>query len=323
MNTLFRSTILKSTGADAIASEEVLQSLWKGYGEIRRITLAGGACRSVIAKHIHFPVLSGKDKKSAGVSSHQRKLKSYNVEAAWYNRWSRLCTNECRVPACLAVAKQKNDLVIVLEDLDTAGYPRRSSDPSWAEMTAGLQWLAEFHATFMGIAPEDLWKVGTYWHLDTRPDELKALSDPSLRSVAGRIDMQLKKTIQTIVHGDAKLQNFCFTENGSGVAAVDFQYTGGGCGMKDVAYFAASCVHEDECARWEDDILDTYFTAMAKAMTRRNSSVDPATVEAAWRPLYHLAWVDFHRFYKGWSGYRFPKEGYSERLSRKVIDQFY
>ena len=80
--------------------------------------------------------------------------------------------------------------------------------------------------------------MGTYWHLDTRPEEFEKIEHKQLKSKAHRIDEILKECeFQTIVHGDAKLANFCFSEHGEGVAAVDFQYVGRGCGMKDVTYF--------------------------------------------------------------------------------------
>gem|GEM_PF-6732341 len=47
---------------------------------------------------------------------------------------------------------------------------------------------------------------------------------------------------QTLVHGDAKHDNFCLAARANGAAAVDFQYVGRGPGIKDVAYFLASCL---------------------------------------------------------------------------------
>ena len=61
-----------------------------------------------------------------------------------------------------------------------------------------LSWLAHFHATFMGKNPEGLWKIGTYWHLDTRPDELEALEDLSLKKAAPLIEIILLTTFVVI-----------------------------------------------------------------------------------------------------------------------------
>ena len=141
-------------------------------------------------------------------------------------------------------------------------------------------WLAHFHATFMGETPDGLWEVGSYWHLDTRPDELEALDDVHLKQAAGEIDALLRAArFQTFVHGDAKLANFCFSEDGTQVAAVDFQYVGGGCGMKDVAYFIGSCLYEEDCERHEAALLGfisvhwgMHSKTAAGMLTRRRSS---------------------------------------------------
>ena len=125
----------------------------------------------------------------------------------------------------------------MLEDIDAAGFPERRRDPGPGGIDACLRWLAAFHARFLGVAPDGLWKNGTYWHLATRQDELAAIEDPELREAAPLLDQKLRACVfQTLVHGDAKPANFCFARGGSSVAAVDFQYVGGGCGMKDVAY---------------------------------------------------------------------------------------
>ena len=65
--------------------------------------------------------------------------------------------------------------------------------------------LANFHAIFLSKQPLDLWTIGTYWHLDTRPEELQCLKDNDLKNAAKLIDQKLPASpFQTIVHGDAK-----------------------------------------------------------------------------------------------------------------------
>ena len=178
-----------------------------------------------------------------------------------------------------------------------------------------LAWLAQFHASYLGKVPDGLWEVGTYWHLATRPQELAALDDQSLSAAAPAIDEKLNACAhKTFVHGDAKLANFCFAKDGQ-VAGVDFQYVGGGCGMKDVAYFVGSCLDESACERLEAQILDTYFAHLQSELKERNDAL-----EAEWRSLYRVAWADFHRFLKGWSPGHWKLNSYSERVTAEVIN---
>jgi thiamine kinase-like enzyme len=213
-------------------------------------------------------------------------------------------------------------MFILLEDLDHSGFPTRLSQVSMGDVKTCLSWLAHFHALFMGQSPDNLWEEGTYWHLATRPDELQALQDSSLKQAATIIDRTLRESpFQTFVHGDAKLANFCFSDDGKDVAAVDFQYVGGGCGMKDVVYFIGSCLDERQCQQHEVTLLDFYFDALKKALAIYHENINPNDVEHHWRPLYHVAWTDFHRFIKGWSPGHWKINGYSEKIAREVILQ--
>lgn len=322
MKNTIHDLILTATGAKTANRLTVIQRLWSGYGEIVRYGLTGCDRGSVIVKHVK---LAGQGSHPCGWNtdlSHQRKLRSYQVEMAWYSHWSGYCDEHCRVPVCLSSAALDADLVMVLEDLDAVGFPQRRSRVSASELHACLNWLANFHASFLGEQPIELWPTGTYWHLQTRPDEWQALSDQPLKNAATAIDQILRDCrYQTFVHGDAKLANFCFSSDGKQVAAVDFQYVGGGCGMKDVAYFIDSCLSEAECERQESHLLDVYFQALKQAMNRKQPLLDAADVEQEWRALYPLAWTDFHRFLKGWSTGHWPSDSYSERVARRVITQ--
>lgn len=320
MNDQFREAILKSSGATDLVETEIIQSLWSGYGKIVRYELVGAEHKNVVAKLVRSPNESQHPRGWNSDRSHERKLKSYQVEAAWYSSWSDRCSEYCRVPLCFALETHDDDSLMVLEDLDEAGFPVRKSEVSRPEIDACLSWLANFHATFMGEKPTGIWDQGTYWHLNTRPDELAVLDDLALKQAAPRIDEILSNSpFQTFVHGDAKLANFCFSSDGKRVAAVDFQYVGGGCGMKDVAYFIGSCLHEADCEKQETHLLNTYFNFLKEGLARQRKPIDFDELESDWRKLYPVAWTDFHRFLKGWSPGHWKLHSYSERLAQEVV----
>ncbi len=344
--------VCQVTGATGVARWDRLQSLWSGYGEIVRAELTspievdGVTTRSVIVKHVEPPSARHHPRGWSTSRSHERKLRSYAVEMVFYQRFAPRCTGACRVAAahdCRAANDPDGDRwVFVLEDLDAAGFSGRRSDPSHEEIVGCLNWLAEFHATFLGTEPEGLWPVGTYWHLATRPDELAVMSDAELRKAAPHIDERLNQCrYQTLVHGDAKVENFCFDDSrskGRGtsktrttstpygsdptcgtVAAVDFQYVGGGTGMKDVAYFFSSCLDSRQCEAHAAAYLDSYFTALRRAILRRNLALDPRALESEWRALYPLAWADFYRFLEGWAPGHYKIHPYSQRMTRDAL----
>ena len=313
MNASVQSIILQQTGASALYEKEKIQELWSGYGKIMRVELENASVKSVVVKHVQLPIHNHHPRGWNTDIGHQRKVKSYRVETVWYDTYSTY--SAARLPHCLAIETMNDEVWMVLEDLDEAGYPLRKRTLTWEEIQSCLKWLAQFHASYLGKVPEGLWEVGTYWHLETRPQELEVLEDQRLKEAASAIDQKLNTcTYKTFVHGDAKLANFCFAKEGQ-VAGVDFQYVGGGCGMKDVAYFVGSCLNERECERLEAQILDTYFECLQHELTERNEAL-----ETEWRSLYRVAWADFHRFLKGWSPGHWKINSYSERVTVEVIN---
>ena len=215
-------------GATKVAGVELMQHIWSGYGAIMRLTLAGGGPPTCVVKWIRPPM--GRDD-----ASHRRKLRSYEVERAFYARFAPQLPPACRVPAIFGATEGDGEQLLVMEDLSAAGYGLRRRRCDRRELLACLDWLASFHAAFMSVEPEGLWPVGTYWHLDTRAEELARMAEGPLKREARGLDLELKGARhQTLVHGDAKEANFCF--GARGVAAIDFQYVGRGPGVRDVAY---------------------------------------------------------------------------------------
>lgn len=319
---IFQSAILEATGASSMRVASVIQELWSGYGQILRVALSGCDFETVVVKHVCLPETRQHPRGWNSNLSHERKVFSYQVETEWYRRWSSRCDRQCRIPGFLSYARAGENVLLVLEDLDASGYPLRLNSLTPKQIDSCLRCLAEFHATFVGEQPTGLWQVGTYWHLETRPEEFDALDDAALKKAASAIDEKLNGAkFQTLVHGDAKLANFCFSENADRVAMLDFQYVGGGCGMKDVAYFIGSCLHEEACEERESELLESYFRSFRTALKRRRPDLDGQAVVAEWSELFPVAWTDFHRFLKGWCPGHWKINSYSERLAREVVDQ--
>jgi Ser/Thr protein kinase RdoA (MazF antagonist) len=134
---------------------------------------------------------------------------------------------------------------------------------------------------------------------------------------------------QSLVHGDAKVANFCFSPSGpheqARVAAVDFQYVGRGVGVKDVAYLFSSCLDERESEARAEAWLDYYFECLSQEVMRRQEAgrlpalIRVAELEEEWRALYPVAWADFLRFLDGWAPGHYKIHGYSLRMARQAL----
>lgn len=299
------------SGLGRITHTESLQQLWGGYGDLVRVYFDDSARSSVIVKNIAFPQPEADHPRGwSGSFAHQRKLKSYQVEARWYQTYAGLCDELCYCPRLIHHEQDAEQLLLVMEDLGEH-FPVVTDRIGLAEVRTCLNWLARFHARFMFAKPEGLWPEGTYWHLATRPDELTNMAEGTLKDAAGELDKLLKASaFQTLVHGDAKLANFCFSLDGRRTAAVDFQYVGAGCGMKDVVYFFSSCLDAAQCELHCAALLDSYFSCLTDALAERMSSARCAQLEAEWRRLYPVAWADFQRFLDGWSPQHWKRNTY-------------
>jgi Ser/Thr protein kinase RdoA (MazF antagonist) len=117
---------------------------------------------------------------------------------------------------------------------------------------------------------------------------------------------------QTLLHGDAKLANFCFSADRQQVNALDFQYVGRGVGVVDVVYLLGSCFTGSELAQHADDILDEYYVNLTKFAVHHE-------VIEEWRDLVPYAWADFERFLVGWSPGHKKLNAYSQAQTKKAL----
>lgn len=324
MTVNFKKYLLSCTKASDCQEIEVIQSLWSGYGKISRYRLRGSKISTVVVKKIVLDRIGNHPRGWNTKFSHERKIKSYQVEAHWYEYWGKLNSSKCKSPHFLGILVEGSNKWIVLEDLKTS-YPIQKQQASIDEVKVCLEWLANFHTTFLGKKPIGLWEIGTYWHLATRPDEFKKIKHPELKAKANLIDKALNQCkYQSIVHGDAKLANFCFSKDGKQVAAVDFQYVGGGCGIKDVVYLLGSCLSSAELKQHDKELLNYYFCELQKAFgnNKENHHISFQDLEQEWKSLYPIAWTDFTRFMLGWMPNHQKINDYSMSLLDRTLAIF-
>ena len=297
-----RELVLSSTGASEINDIQRVQTLWSSYGDILRVTLdyhqstIAEPPESVVVKFIHPPARPEHPRGWHSDASAARKLNSYRVEVCWYENYANHCQSLCPMPGYLASQTDADNTWLVLQDLNRS-HPVRHSSLNADDCIPCLQWLARFHASHLGSTGEGLWPTGSYWHLQTRKDELNAMAAGKLKDAAISLDRKLANCKhKTLIHGDAKVGNVCFSATGADIAMVDFQYVGCGCGMRDVVYFLGSCLSSIECGKNAGNLLNDYFYELNRHLPKSMQSC----VEEEWRALYATAWADFHRFLAGW-----------------------
>lgn len=294
----------------SIVLEEEVQSLWSGYGQILRCKSDESGQRYIVK--VISPHSADKHPRGWNTStSHQRKIKSYQVEANFYQLYSQQVNTplinkntiyDCKVPELITSKVTDTFTLLIMEDLDHTGFSERKDIADWNSLCVAIKWLANFHAKFMGSTSDHLWEVGTYWHLSTRQDELKAMTNSDYKTHAHLIDHSLSNAkYQTLVHGDAKFENLCFHPNGQDVAAVDFQYIGRGSGVKDLAYLVGSCLNEEKLIEFDDLILNEYLSHLKQALIENNVNLNFTALTEETIKLYPIAWADFYRFLLGWN----------------------
>lgn len=298
----------------------LIQPLWSEQGACFRATLSPvgtSATKRVVAKCAQPRLASHHPKGWSGNTSFQRKCRSFKVEAYFYTHLQPFTTQDCKTPKTIALLpspagqnqeeQHSNDTLIVMEDLANLGYEKTTMELSPDDAVVVLKWLAAFHGQFMGVSDKNLWQEGTYWHLGTRLDEFNAMKASPLKDAAHGLSTRLNKAkYHTVLHGDAKVANFCFTSHLSHCAAIDFQYTGHGVGVKDVAYFLGSALSESDQLAHNQDLLEVYLQALKQALNnkvtiKRHSDREINEILQEWRSLYPFACADFHRFLAGWS----------------------
>lgn len=284
-------------------STKSLCRLWAGMGTILAVRAeAGSSTHEFIVKHVVPP------RRKSRSFGDRRKADSYLVEANFYEKLAPRLIEEhglaLPVPYHVERDGDNDEVIICMSRLD--------GSPAYLDTTESinsvLDWLSTLHAATWGSAEEvdllvsevGLQPVGSYWHLDTRPDEHSNMSrrgwEGRLRLAARAIDERLKRDgMQCVVHGDAKDANVLLGRDGSRIAArmYDLQYCGRGCPAVDLAYFLCVAVGDVD-----GGYIEYYHRRLVEKLRVRGRRDVPALNEL--EDSIDLALCDFQRFMCGW-----------------------
>ena len=250
-----------STSTSTMISESDVEfkslcRLWAGMGHIYEVSIDVPERRKLIRnRRLRFIVKRvtppPRKRRDAG---DERKAASYVIESNFYEHMATaLIENRgLRMPFPYHVERSDDDddrVTICMSFLDGSPAPRHSVVDDDGRVRAVLSWLATLHAaTWSSVVDHDLLierkiiqPIGSYWHLDTRPDEHASMSSKGwegrLKLAARAIHDRLGRDgMQCVVHGDAKDANMLFLDDdddggggGGGACRVgmyDFQYCG-------------------------------------------------------------------------------------------------
>ena len=90
--------------------------------------------------------------------------------------------------------------------------------------------------------------------------------------------------------------------------------------MKDVAYFLGSCLDENDCDSFENELLNYYFDELEKTLSDLGKPILIKELEEEWRRLYVFAWADFSRFLLGWMPTHQKLNAYSRMMVEKTLN---
>ena len=269
-----------SEDVSSVKSVSPIASLWGGMGQVYKVVTKEG---NFVVKYMDPRRITSKGGRPS--IGDQRKLDSYTVEATFYAKYSdQLLGKGVGLARCLHVEQHDdNRIIICMSILENAPYDNY--------FPLAIEWLAHFHAVTWQQDCPGLQEVGTYWHLDTRPQEWKGMRDDGwegrLKRAAPAMDRWLKQTpIQSWVHGDAKDANIMW--DGTKMAMCDFQYVGRGCPMKDLCYFLCSNGIADD-----DQYVNLYYEKLCSKLNDPPSRHD-------FDVALELSYCDYLRFMCGW-----------------------
>lgn len=286
---------------------KALCRLWGGMGYVYSVSLSDSSIISGNFNEVIIKRVSSQSRQRQSFGD-KRKADSYLCEANFYETLAPylIKSKGLHIPRPFLIEREykatgSTKITICMEKIYGSV---RSVDRN--ETRAVLRWLATLHAATWGakadeaVAKHGLQPTGTYWYLDTRPDEHASMRNSGwqgrLKLAAKAIDERLKRDkMQCCVHGDAKDANMLFScdeDKNLSVSMYDFQYCGKSPPTKDLAYFLCVAAYDND-----QEHVKYYHQEL---IARLDSDCDYQPTLDELNQSLLLAYCDWCRFMCGW-----------------------
>lgn len=249
-------------------------------GELGRLNLAYAGEEELPASIVAKCAAQNENRQVAQV------LDFYNREADFYNRVADDCPLRIPVSYHADVDQASYDFILLMEDLGEVSVRDQLVGAAREEVFSAVKGIAGMHARWWGISAEEYpWM---YEHMsETEGEKLKAMVympavEPAIENFSHLLDEateQICRTVgeryvecwgrlgapDTFVHGDYRQDNMLYSDGHTDALVMDWQISGRGKGVFDIAYFMCQSVDSGLRAEIEEDVLAYYVATLAEA----------------------------------------------------------
>jgi len=212
-------------------------------------------------------------------------LDFYNREVNFYNHIGQDCP--MRVPQSFygAVNQTTYDCVVLMEDLGSASSRDQLVGASTEEVYSAIREIAKLHAGWWGKADLSPWMYDMM-SVDESLRMQALIYQPAVESAIEKFDYLLDATtkavlrkvgenfpefwaknlspVETFLHGDYRQDNMLYPAGESEAIVMDWQISGRGQPVFDIAYFMCQSVPSEIRADIERDLLSFYSAQLAE-----------------------------------------------------------
>lgn len=229
-----------------------------------------------------------------------RILDFYNREANFYNNIGDVCPLNVPISYFAAVNQDTYDCVILLEDLGDVSPRDQLIGASSDEAFSAVEKIAAMHAKWWDKVslPEFAWmydfmsenesarlKELIYMPgLEPAIEKFESLFNEEMKQVCRKVGERYTEfwvsgltQVDTFIHGDYRQDNMIYQGGSLDAVVMDWQISGKGKGIFDVAYFMCQSLASNLRAEIEEEVLELYVGKL------KDSGVQDYGIDQCWQ----------------------------------------